>query len=89
VKVSISERVAQASLILTGLMFVVPFLQPYHRFPIPSFYGEWLAFALGLAAGLGKIGRQAREQRTHQSVMPQNTSRIMPSSDNVRVSPMR
>ena len=51
-KVSTSERVAQASLILTGLMFVVPFLQPYHSFPLTAFYSEWLAFALGLAAAL-------------------------------------
>jgi len=43
---------ARASLILAGLMFVVPFLQPYHIYPLTSFYNEWLAFALGLAAAL-------------------------------------
>ena len=33
-------------------MFVLPFLQPYHRYPLTSFYSEWLAFALGLAAAM-------------------------------------
>jgi len=35
---------------LCGLMVSVPFLWPYHYFPFPSFYTEWLAFAIGLAA---------------------------------------
>ena len=43
---------ARASLILTGLAWTVPFLQPYHRFPLTSFYSEWPAFAFGLAAAL-------------------------------------
>ena len=43
-------RFAQASLAMAGLMCVLPFMQPYHRFPLTSFYSEWLAFALGLAA---------------------------------------
>jgi len=38
------------SLALCGLMATVPFLSPYHNFPFPTFYTEWLAFALGLAA---------------------------------------
>ncbi len=33
-----------------ALMASVPFLLPVHRFPIQSFYQEWLAFALGSAA---------------------------------------
>ncbi len=33
-----------------GLAWTLPFLQPYHHFPLPSFYSEWLALALGLAA---------------------------------------
>lgn len=45
-----SKLFARASLIMVGLMFVLPFLQPYHYFPISSFYSEWAAFALGLAA---------------------------------------
>lgn len=39
-----------ASLALVAAMCVVPFLVPVHRMPITSFYGEWLACALGLAA---------------------------------------
>ena len=38
------------SLALIGLMWVLPFLQPHRQFPLPSFYTEWLAFALGLGA---------------------------------------
>ncbi|MFA7239306.1 MAG: Wzy polymerase domain-containing protein [Sulfuricellaceae bacterium] len=38
------------SLWLLGLMFLLPFLVNHHGLPIPSFYGEWLAAALGLAA---------------------------------------
>jgi len=43
---------ARASLYACGLLFALPFLQPYHRFPLTSFYSEWLAFALGLLAAL-------------------------------------
>src|SRR5678815_924086 len=46
----IRHRGPYASLYLLALAWVVPFLQPYHRFPITAFYGEWLALALGLAA---------------------------------------
>lgn len=45
-----SNLFARASLFVVGLMWTLPFLQPYHRYPIPSFYSEWLAFALGLTA---------------------------------------
>lgn len=31
-------------------MCVLPFLVPHHRNPLTTFYGEWLAVALGLAA---------------------------------------
>ena len=48
-----------ASLWLCGLAWMLPFLQPYHRFPLTSFYSEWLAFALGLAAALVLLSRQA------------------------------
>jgi len=40
------------SVLLTGVAWTVPFLQPYHRYPLTAFYSEWLAFALGLAAAL-------------------------------------
>lgn len=38
------------SLLLIGLMFLLPFINMYHQLPIPSFYSEWIAGALGLAA---------------------------------------
>jgi len=41
---------AHVSLLFVGLLCVLPFLQPVHRFPLTSFYSEWLAFGLGLAA---------------------------------------
>lgn len=49
---------ARASLYCCGLMFALPFLQPYHRFPLTSFYSEWLAFALGMLAALFLLRRQ-------------------------------
>jgi O-antigen ligase len=49
----------RASVLLTGLAWTLPFLQPYHRFPLPSFYSEWLAFALGLAAAAPLLSRNA------------------------------
>lgn len=42
-----------------ALMWTLPFLQPSHYFPLPSFYSEWLAFALGLAALALLAGRRA------------------------------
>ncbi len=41
---------ARISLVLVGLMFLLPFLNPYHFYPLTNFYTEWLALALGLAA---------------------------------------
>ena len=41
---------AHFSLAAIGLMWTLPFLQPYHHVPLTSFYSEWLALALGLAA---------------------------------------
>jgi O-antigen ligase len=52
---------ARASLYCSGLLCALPFLQPYHRFPLTSFYGEWLAFALGLLAALFLLRRQAEQ----------------------------
>ncbi len=42
-------------LTLCGLMATLPFLFPYHYFPFLTFYNEWFAFAIGLAA-LGVMG---------------------------------
>jgi O-antigen ligase len=47
------------SLVLVGLAWTIPFLQPYHRFPLTSFYSEWLAFALGLAAATLLLRRES------------------------------
>jgi O-antigen ligase len=41
---------ARISLVLVGLMFLLPFLNPYHFYPLTNFYTEWLALAIGLAA---------------------------------------
>lgn len=49
----------RASVLLTGLAWTLPFLQPYHRYPLPSFYSEWLAFALGFAAALPLLHRNS------------------------------
>ncbi len=38
------------SLALCGLLVSAPFLNPYHSYPLLTFYTEWLAFAIGLAA---------------------------------------
>ncbi len=37
-------------LFATGLLAVLPFLYPFHLFPIVSFYNEWIAFVLGTTA---------------------------------------
>jgi len=50
-----SQFPLQLCLILCGLMVSVPFLFPYHYFPFLTFYNEWFAFAIGLAA-LGVMG---------------------------------
>lgn len=50
---------ARSCLALCGLMVTAPFLFPHHYFPFPSFYTEWLAFVLGLAALLA-MGWAAR-----------------------------
>jgi O-antigen ligase len=31
-------------------MFLIPFLNPYHFYPLTNFYTEWLAFAIGVSA---------------------------------------
>ena len=54
-----SKLFVRASLLLAGLAWTLPFLQPYHRYPLTGFYSEWLAFALGLAAALVLLSRQA------------------------------
>jgi O-antigen ligase len=41
---------AHISLILVGLMWVLPFLYYYHAYPLTTFYQEWGAAVLGLCA---------------------------------------
>ncbi len=43
------------SLLLAGSLCLLPFLLPYHQQPIPSFFPEWLAAALGIAAALTSL----------------------------------
>ena len=52
-----SKLFARASLLLIGLAWTLPFLQPRHQFPLTGFYGEWMAFGLGLAAALLLVHR--------------------------------
>jgi O-antigen ligase len=54
-----SKPFARGSLLLIGLAWTLPFLQPHHRFPLTAFYSEWLAFGLGLAAALLLAARQS------------------------------
>src|SRR5262245_34629813 len=50
------------SLYVLGLAWLVPFLLPYHRYPITAFYSEWLALALGLAGALLLLRAGSRER---------------------------
>src|SRR5258706_9204020 len=40
---------------LAGSLCLLPFLLPYHQPPILSFFPEWLAAALGVAAALALL----------------------------------
>lgn len=42
----------RASLTLICLMVTLPFLQPTHHEPIPSFYEDWIAIVLGICAAI-------------------------------------
>lgn len=45
-----SSNPANISLIFIGLMFLLPAVNMLHKVPITSFYSEWIAGTLGLAA---------------------------------------
>lgn len=47
---------------------MIPFLQPRHMPPIATFYDEWLAFALGLAA-IGFVACNRRNSAMHVPVL--------------------
>lgn len=58
------KNIRGTSLMLSGAMCVIPFLQPRHFSPIRTFYDEWLAFAFGLTAlSLAMLGRRSSEFR--------------------------
>lgn len=46
----LKRSLAYVSLLLVGLLTVVPFLQPFHDLPYTSFYSQWAALALGVVA---------------------------------------
>lgn len=56
--------VSRISLALLGLMVSLPFLNFHHSVPLPTFYTEWMAFALGTAAllalALAPTGQETR-----------------------------
>jgi O-antigen ligase len=56
-KITFASRI---SLALLGLMVSLPFLNFHHSLPLPTFYTEWMAFALGTAALIAL----ARERQT-------------------------
>lgn len=45
-------------------MCLLPFLQPVHGYPLTSFYSEWLAFALGIAALAPLAGKRVWQDMT-------------------------
>ena len=50
------DWLARAALVALALMASLPFLVPVHTTPIPSFWSEWLAAALGLTACVALTG---------------------------------
>lgn len=44
------SRSAQLSLVCMGFASTLPFIQPFHSAPIPTFYSEWIALVLGVIA---------------------------------------
>jgi O-antigen ligase len=58
----------RAGVLLTGVAWTVPFLQPHHRYPLTAFYSEWLAFALGLAAAAPLLRQAAWREATVPSI---------------------
>ncbi|MBX3661383.1 MAG: O-antigen ligase C-terminal domain-containing protein [Burkholderiales bacterium] len=56
---AVPNRPARLGLAAATLLCVLPFLQPYHRYPLTSFYSEWLALACGLGVIAVLMGRRA------------------------------
>lgn len=53
------QPAAQLALWLAGLLFALPFIQPWHFRPLTHFYSEWSAAALGLVICLLLLVRHA------------------------------
>jgi len=56
----------RVGVLLTGIAWTIPFLQPYHHYPLTAFYSEWLAFALGLATAVPLL----RKESWHEARVP-------------------
>lgn len=65
------------SLGLLALMVSGPFLFPFHTEPIPSFWGEWLAGAFGLAAAI--FGLFAYRSRSLPGSLPLSPLLVIPA----------
>lgn len=50
IKQTSSQTLGHISLAFAGVMWVLPFLNYYHAYPLTTFYQEWGAVVLGLAA---------------------------------------
>jgi len=55
-----SSSSLNSSLRLISLMFLLPFINIYHQLPIISFYAEWIAGILGIAAIAPMLGIAAQ-----------------------------
>lgn len=66
-----STSAAQISLLFMGLMFLLPFIIMHHEQPIPPFYPEWIAAALGLMAILPLISKASRNDIQSDLRIPQ------------------
>jgi hypothetical protein len=53
------QLTSRIGLVAIALMATLPFLLPEHTTPIPTFYSEWVAAALGLAASFSLLGARA------------------------------
>jgi O-antigen ligase len=54
-----SRWLTRAALGLVAASWVLPFLQPFHSPPLPSFFSEWLAIVLSLLSLLCLLGDRA------------------------------
>jgi O-antigen ligase len=52
---SFDRHPARIGLLLASSLCLLPFLIPYHQAPLLSFYPEWLAVALGVAAAIAVL----------------------------------